>query len=290
MTDTKTPIQEFYQLFEKSVQKVLAHNLDSEVCKNLKFYMSETTQTKIEKDAEKNHALYKLDYAVGQIQGSLLMLMPENLVSSVADVLTGGSGEKKFKGKLSELDINSFSGLMEKIFKDAEDEFKNTYSKDLAFSANPKLRTKDSENFELNQADEAHDFLIENIIQLNEGKEYKIKIYTSLSIIQEIMSALGLSGSNITAPKIDISALDVSRISDIKINVTAELGRTQVPIKYALELVEGSLVELDTLNNADIKVFANGVEFAYAQIVAIEENFGLKITKIVSPEERLDSI
>ena len=102
------------------------------------------------------------------------------------------------------------------------------------------------------------------------------------------MDDLGLYRSNSAAKKESISKMDIDRLADVKINITAELGRARVPIKYALELVRGSLIELDTLNNADIKVFANGIEFARAQIVAVEEDFGLKITQVISPEERLE--
>lgn len=75
-------------------------------------------------------------------------------------------------------------------------------------------------------------------------------------------------------------------LSDVDISIIAQLGKTQVPMKYALELDEGSIIELETLNESDIKVYANGVEFAHAQVVALEDNFGLKITKIISPELR----
>lgn len=79
---------------------------------------------------------------------------------------------------------------------------------------------------------------------------------------------------------------NIDCLSDVDINIVAQLGKAQVPMKYALELNEGSIIELDTLNEADIKVYANGVEFAHAQVVALEENFGLRITKIISPEQR----
>lgn len=95
--------------------------------------------------------------------------------------------------------------------------------------------------------------------------------------------------SNFTQTSDEIENENVSnieRLADVDINIIAELGKAQVPMKYALELSEGSIIELDTLNDSDIKVYANGVEFALAQVVALEDNFGLKITKIISPEER----
>ena len=53
-----------------------------------------------------------------------------------------------------------------------------------------------------------------------------------------------------------------------------------------LGLVSGSIIELDTYDNADIKVFANGLEVAKAQVVVVDDHFGIKITKLISPEER----
>ena len=79
---------------------------------------------------------------------------------------------------------------------------------------------------------------------------------------------------------------DISKIADIKIDIFAELGRSKISIKQVLGLVGGSIVELDTYENSDIKVFANGLEVAKAQVVVIDEHFGIKITEIVSPEER----
>ena len=126
--------------------------------------------------------------------------------------------------------------------------------------------------------------------KLNEAKTYNVTLLLNEIIINELMKDLGLSENNAPSKRNVTNSLDVDCISDVKINITAELGRTRVPIKYALELVQGSLVELDTLTDTDIKVYANGVEFAYAQVVAVEDNFGLKITKIISPEERKENI
>jgi flagellar motor switch protein FliN/FliY len=55
-------------------------------------------------------------------------------------------------------------------------------------------------------------------------------------------------------------------------------------------LTKGSILELDTYENSDIKVYANGLEVARAQVVVVDEHFGIKITKIISPEERFNDI
>ena len=134
------------------------------------------------------------------------------------------------------------------------------------------------------------DLLISNTLLINGEKEYKIDFLFNNDYIQGILSDLGFLKSNPKHPNSGLAFMDIEKLSDVQIEITAELGRTSVPIKYALGLVPDSIVELDTITNSEIRVFANGVEVALAEIVAVEDSFGLKITKIISPEERLGSI
>lgn len=283
-------INKFFQVFTSSIEKTLAKNLDEDICKEIKF---ETTSSSKVKDAEslkENNAIYKLDYVIGNRPGTLTVLIPEELIADISDILTGGNGKDAYKGSLSEIETNSSLKIMEKIFKIAEEDFKKKYDLDLAFSANPIFLLKEVPEYAINSGNYFFDFLISNTLNLNEDSQYNVNILLSNSSVENLLKDLGLAKPSQSSNSNLISSMDVTRLADVKINITAELGRTRVPIKYALELVRGSLIELDTLNNADIKVFANGIEFAHAQVVAIEDNFGLKITKIVSPEERMESV
>lgn len=292
MTDVQQNeiINNFFKVFTSSIEKTLAKNLDEDICKEIKF---ETTSSSRVKDAEslkENNAIYKLDYVIGNRPGTLTVLIPEELIADISDILTGGNGKDAYKGSLSEIEANSSLKIMEKVFKTAEEDFKKKYDLDLAFSANPIFLLKEVPEYAINSGNYFFDFLISNTLNLNEDSQYNVNILLSNSSIENLLKDLGLAKPSQSSNSTLISSMDVTRLADVKINITAELGRTRVPIKYALELVRGSLIELDTLNNADIKVFANGIEFAHAQVVAIEDNFGLKITKIVSPEERMESV
>jgi len=59
--------------------------------------------------------------------------------------------------------------------------------------------------------------------------------------------------SEMSGTSFESDSIDIDKISDVKIDITAELGQTQIPIKYALELVRGSVIELDTLNRCRYK-------------------------------------
>jgi flagellar motor switch protein FliN/FliY len=79
-------------------------------------------------------------------------------------------------------------------------------------------------------------------------------------------------------------------LMDIKLTLTVELGRTELPIKKVLELTRGSVIELDKIAGEPVELYANGKLVAKGEVVVIEDNFGLRITNIVSPENRLKTI
>jgi len=76
-------------------------------------------------------------------------------------------------------------------------------------------------------------------------------------------------------------------LMDIKLQLTVELGRCEIPIKKVLELTRGSIIELDKIAGEPVELFANGKHIANGEVVVIEDNFGLRITSITEPEERV---
>lgn len=283
-------IEEFFMVFVNSVNNIISKDLDEDVCTNLEYKVDGISKIHDVESLKEQNAVYRLDYATGNRQGTLTLLIPEELISAISDILTGGNGKGSYKGSISEIETNSISSFLEKIFKSIETDFKKQYEHDLVFSANPEFLLKEMPEYSINSDVASFDFLVKTDLTLAEDLEYSIGVLLNSTILDGLMEDLGLSDSDDVHKKNEISSISVDNLSDVRINITAELGRTKVPIKCALELVKGSLIELDTVNNSDIKVYANGVEFAYAQVVAVEDNFGLKITKIISPEERLEQI
>ncbi|WMU93299.1 hypothetical protein EMOOHJMP_00105 [Microcystis phage MaAM05] len=80
---------------------------------------------------------------------------------------------------------------------------------------------------------------------------------------------------------------NLSLVMDVTLNLTVELGRTELPIKDVLELTRGSVIELDRIAGEPVDLMANGKLIAKGEVVVIEDNFGLRITSIISPAERL---
>ena len=80
---------------------------------------------------------------------------------------------------------------------------------------------------------------------------------------------------------------DISMILDIPVQLTVELGRTRISIKHILQLAQGSVVELDALAGEPMDVLVNGYLIAQGEVVVVNEKFGVRLTDIVTPSERM---
>ena len=80
---------------------------------------------------------------------------------------------------------------------------------------------------------------------------------------------------------------DINMILDIPVQLTVELGRTRIPIKHILQLAQGSVVELDALAGEPMDVLVNGYLIAQGEVVVVNDKFGIRLTDIVTPSERL---
>ena len=80
---------------------------------------------------------------------------------------------------------------------------------------------------------------------------------------------------------------DINMVLDIPVQLSVELGRTKVPIKYILQLGQGSVVELDALAGEPMDVLVNGYLIAQGEVVVVNDKFGIRLTDVVTPSERL---
>ena len=79
-------------------------------------------------------------------------------------------------------------------------------------------------------------------------------------------------------------------VAEIPIKICAELGYAKLPIRELLNLGPGSVVELDRLAGESIDLVVNGVLVGRGDVVIVDENFAVRITEIVNPEDRLNSL
>jgi flagellar motor switch protein FliN len=79
--------------------------------------------------------------------------------------------------------------------------------------------------------------------------------------------------------------LDV--ILDVPVTLSMEVGRTRIPIRNLLQLNQGSVVELDRAAGEPLDVFVNGTLVAHGEVVVVNEKFGIRLTDVISPAERI---
>ena len=80
---------------------------------------------------------------------------------------------------------------------------------------------------------------------------------------------------------------DINMILDIPVQLTVELGRTKIAIKNLLQLAQGSVVELDGLAGEPMDVLVNGCLIAQGEVVVVNDKFGIRLTDIITPSERI---
>jgi flagellar motor switch protein FliN/FliY len=95
------------------------------------------------------------------------------------------------------------------------------------------------------------------------------------------------SFANFTPTNAGGPAGDINMILDIPVQLTVELGRTRIPIKNILQLAQGSVVELDALAGEPMDVLVNGYLIAQGEVVVVNDKFGIRLTDIVTPSERM---
>jgi len=86
----------------------------------------------------------------------------------------------------------------------------------------------------------------------------------------------------------DMRNLDV--IMDIPVRISMEVGNTSISIRKLLELSRGSVVQLNRLAGEPLDVLVNGTLVAHGEVVVVDEKFGIRLTDVVSTEERIETL
>jgi len=102
--------------------------------------------------------------------------------------------------------------------------------------------------------------------------------------VAEELAADALMSAQTPAMTHDIN-LDV--ILDVPVTLSLEVGRTRMPIRSLLQLNQGSVVELERAAGEPLDVYVNGTLVAHGQVVVVNEKFGIRLTDVVSPAERI---
>lgn len=120
------------------------------------------------------------------------------------------------------------------------------------------------------------------------------------------MEEQGASDENVTAADDEIEKVSAAELAetedyqhgdvnldvvlDIPVTIAMEIGRTRISIRNLLQLNQGSVVELDRLAGEPMDVLVNGTLVAHGEVVVVNEKFGIRLTDVISPAERIKNL
>ena len=108
---------------------------------------------------------------------------------------------------------------------------------------------------------------------------------TDAAVLNELDAASGQSS--------DISISDnpdLEVVLDIPVKIAMEVGSTQITIRNLLQLNQGSVIELERLAGEPLDVLVNGTLIAHGEVVVVNEKFGIRVTDVISPSERIKKL
>jgi flagellar motor switch protein FliN len=102
------------------------------------------------------------------------------------------------------------------------------------------------------------------------------------------MANPGMAMPDLPAPSsTPASDVNIEVILDVPVTLSLEVGRTRLPIRSLLQLSQGSVIELERAAGESLDVFVNGTLVAHGEVVVVNEKFGIRLTDVISPADRI---
>ena len=110
----------------------------------------------------------------------------------------------------------------------------------------------------------------------------------------DMAAAMAMANSGMEMPDLPAapsasssSDVNIDVILDVPVTLSLEVGRTRLPIRSLLQLSQGSVVELERAAGESLDVFVNGTLVAHGEVVVVNEKFGIRLTDVISPADRI---
>jgi len=245
----------------------------------------------------------------GELSGKMAFLMDKRNMAILADLMMGGTGEIE-SDTLDEVRLSALTELMNQVLGAFSSALSETLKTNVIVSP-PELKVVNFDDPNVGVSFFSDEPEIEvGIFKLDleaDGLESKPIHLLETEVLRQIVRYRAGRGResveekktkvapvefpelkpSVTSEKTSVPMEKLELLLDIPLKVTVELGRTRMTLKQVLEMVPGSIVELDKLTGEPVDILVNGKLVARGEVVVIDENFGVRITEIVSPKERL---
>lgn len=120
---------------------------------------------------------------------------------------------------------------------------------------------------------------------LNEQAEVESK-----SASDDRVDAKAAAFEELNYSKGDGNRVDLDVLLDIPVTLQLEIGRTRVPIRSLLSYTQGSVIEMDRLAGEPLDLLVNGTLIAHGEVVVVNDKFGVRLTDVISPQERIKKL
>ncbi len=247
------------------------------------------------------------------IKGDFLIMIPTALGIKIANMMMGGL-EDSVSGEIDDIKLSALNETFNQIVGAGTTELSTRAKKKITVE-NIKVsiaRKEESVSFVFNPAEilivatgelsingsKSQFFLLapillfRNIYNVIHPKEEK-----KAKQVEEKVKVQPVQFQRFETPEQQVTVTEPSALHnklellwDVPLKVVVELGRAKMTLKQVLELSVGSLIELDKLTGEPVDILVNGRLIARGEVVVIDESFGVRITEIVSPKQRLYSI
>ncbi len=128
--------------------------------------------------------------------------------------------------------------------------------------------------------------------RMNGGKSDQEIADEWAAAMAEDESAAGAGATNALTqqPRAATASPDLDVILDIPVQISMEVGSTSITIRNLLQLNQGSVIELDRLAGEPLNVLVNGTLIAHGEVVVVNDKFGIRMTDVISPSERIKKL
>lgn len=270
------------------------------------------------------HLLVRVLYQEG-LQGENVLFVKEEDAKVMVNLMMGGDGKSGLPEELGEIEVSAVSEAMNQMMGSACTAMSDFLGRRINISP-PETIWQDAEEVERSWLEEQREpfFVVVHFrLNIEDIVDSTMLQIIPLSFAQEVVHFLlpqeEPSTSRVEEPPLreepkreekeraKVKAQPVEFVEfkkksepqkqgnlellfDVTLPLVVELGRTRLSVREILDLGPGSIIELDKLAGEPVDLYVNDVLFARGEVVVIEENFGIRITEIVSPEERMRSI
>ncbi len=314
-SEEEDTINDYTRIVSQASQDVLSMLLGETTHAEIDDF-KETDSNTIQDEVKGNLVVAEINYK-GMVQGKSLVIMSEENALKLASQMTGGGAGSEF----GDLEESAFSEAIQSVFSSANTSLAQKCGGEIQLDP-PEITVKPTRVSDLMPASSERSILLKYNLQSGaltgpffqvvprnllhsfasassptQAAPEVVKRAPIQSKVPPVMATPAqfapMTGQSFdmqaaAAPPVDISNLEL--ILDIQLEITVELGRTHRKIRDVLELGPGSVVELDRLAGEPVDILVNDKLFAKGEVVVIDENFGVRITDILTIEERIEAL